>query len=514
MKHPGSRVGGRPRRAGAENVRSGTVSPGHRPGYPRRGTPPCGNPKAGANNRPTRLQLCLRALLVLALLPYCRLEAKDTASPSRNRGAPGSRARSTQAGSRPEETQDQPDRRLAALQREAERLQKRILEVAQQLLSDFPGSEEPLALMGIVCHGLGKDTLALEYWNKALAINPRQGDVLYNMGLVAMQQEDYDKAISYWQKALEINPRMRGPNLAMGRALLTQGKHKQAIAAFTKELTLAPNSTACHYLLGQAHAQLEDYGQAKAHYLKVVKSEPNHSDVYYGLFQVCARLGEKDQAAAYVKRFRQLKSQTEYRGRDLDTSAELARARLSATRLYLGVSELYIGSGKHNKAENVLIEALQVDPNHVDCLKKLTSVYQLTGRPTAALQTARRVTVLEPKDPRGFLVMGTLALQLKQFDQAASALRRAVELAPQASVGYRELARLYLMANLSIEQARAYAQKAVALQQTAENYYILCLTCIRGGDRAAALLAIQQAMKRAPDRVLYRKMYDRIRSQP
>ncbi len=491
-------MGGRPPRAAAESVRS-QIQVGF-------GTPPGAKPPAGWGSTHPQF-FCLRALLVLGLVACGWLGASDWASQPRGSA---SGARSTEEGSRPAGTQPHPDRRLAAFQREVERLQNRALEVAQQLLNDLPGDEEPLALMGILCHGLGKDNLALQYWHKALAINPRQPDVLYNMGSVAMQQEDYGKAISCWQKALEMNPKMAGPRLAIGRALLAQGKHEQAV----ESLKNVPGSPQCHYLLGQAYAQMENYGRAKEHYLKVVKTEPNHTDACYGLFRACSRLGEKNQATDYVTRFRQLKSQRQHRGRDLDISVELAQVQTSATHLYLGVSEVYIGSGNYQKAENVLMEALQVDPNQVACLKKLTSVYQLTDRPEAALQTSHRVTVLEPSNPVGFLVMGTLALQLNRFDQAASALRRAVELAPRASVGYRELARLYLKANLSIEQARVYAQKAVALQQTAENYYMLCLTCMRGGDKPAALAAIQQAMKRAPDNTLYRKMYDQIRSQP
>ncbi|MHC4526626.1 MAG: tetratricopeptide repeat protein [Planctomycetota bacterium] len=397
---------------------------------------------------------------------------------------------------------------------EAERLQKKFMEVAQQLLNDLPGNEEPLTLMGIVCHGSGKNNIALEYWHKALAINPRQPDVLYNMGSVTMQQEDYDKAISYWQKALEINPKMAGVNLAIGRALLAQGKHDQAVDASRKELALAPNSIQCHYLLGQAYAQMEKYEKAKEHYLKVVKSEPNYTDAYYGLFQACSRLGEKEQARTHITRFRQLKSQRQDRGRDLDISIELAQVRASATRLYLGISKVYISCGNHKKAENILREALRVDPNQVACLKKLTTVYQRISNPEAALETSHRVTILEPDNPLGFLVMGTLAMQLNRFDQAESALKRAIELAPQASVGYRELAKLYLKANLSIAQARVYAQKALALQQTAENYFILSLTCARSGDKNTALVAIQQAMKLAPDNTHYRKMYDQIRRQP
>jgi tetratricopeptide (TPR) repeat protein len=406
------------------------------------------------------------------------------------------------------------DRALTAFSVEVDRLQKRVLEVAQQLLSDLPGNEEALTLMGIVYNGLGKHNKALEYWHKALAINPRQPDVLYNMGSVAMNQEDYDKAISYWRKALEMNPKMSGPNQAIGRALLTQGEHKQAADAFGKELDLAPGSIQCHYLLGQAHEQLEDYSRAKEHYLKVVESEPNHTDAYYGLFQVCSRLGEKDRAKTYVMRFRELKSQEQDRGRDLDVSVELAQVRMSAAGLYLGVSEVYIGSGNYKKAGDVLTEALRIDPNQVACLKKLTMVYQRIGRPEVALGTSRRVTILEPENPVGFLVMGTLAAQLNRFDQAESALRRAVELAPRAPVGFRELAKLYLKANRNIVQARVCAQKAVALRQTAENYYILSLACIRGDDKRTALVAIQQAMKRAPNNTLYRKLYDQIRSQP
>lgn len=451
-----------------------------------------------------RLHFCLKTVLILGLLRCCLSAPAEHGANESHRGA-----------SPAENGEDvHPDRPLTTFTVEAERLQKRVLEVAQQLLGDLPGNEEPLTLMGIVYHGLGKNSLALEYWHKALAINPRQPDVLYNMGSVAMKQEDYGKAISYWQKALEMDPKMVGPNQAIGRALLTQGKHKQAVDAFRKELALAPGSIQCHYLLGQAHAQLENYGKAKEQYLKVVKSEPDYTDAYYGLFQVCSRLGEKDQAKTYVMRFRQLKSQRQDRGRDLDVSAELAQVRASATRLYLGISEVYIGSSNYDKAEDVLTEALRIDPNQVACLKKLTTVYQRVGRLEAALRRSQRVTILEPKNPLGFLVMGTLAVKLNRFDQAESALRRATELAPRAPAGYQELAKLYLKANRNMAQARVCAQKAVALQQTPQNYYILSLACVRGGDKRTALVAIQQAMKRAPNNTLYRKLYDQIRSQP
>jgi hypothetical protein len=57
----------------------------------------------------------------------------------------------------------------------------------------------------------------------------------------------------------------------------------------------------------------------------------------------------------------------------------------------------------------------------------------------------------------------------------------------------------------------------VNLRQSAENYYILGLVCARAGDKRAALAAIQEAMKRAPDPKtsgIYRKTYDQIRSRP
>ena len=99
------------------------------------------------------------------------------------------------------------------------------------------------------------------------------------------------------------------------------------------------------------------------------------------------------------------------------------------------------------------------------------------------------------------------------FEKAEQAFRKTIALAPNDPVGYRELARFYLRTNTNIAQAYSLAQKAIALQQNAETYFLLGWAADVNGDRASALQAMEQALQLEPNNQQYRNIYDRIRAR-
>jgi tetratricopeptide (TPR) repeat protein len=156
---------------------------------------------------------------------------------------------------------------------------------------------------------------------------------------------------------------------------------------------------------------------------------------------------------------------------------------------------------------------MTLDPNNILCLERLVSLYLASNRPTDAIRLCRKISEINPKDPLCHLNIGILSLRLKQMDNAEKAFRKVIEVAPGLSAGYCELAQLYLRAGRGFPEARELAEKAVTLEPTALNYFVLCWACDVNGDTENAIKAITRAIQLEPTNVKYRNVYEQIKSR-
>ena len=111
------------------------------------------------------------------------------------------------------------------------------------------------------------------------------------------------------------------------------------------------------------------------------------------------------------------------------------------------------------------------------------------------------------------LNIGILSARLKHIDNAEEAFRKVIDLRPESSTGYRELAQSYLRTGRALPQARALAEKAVALEPIAVNYFVLSWACDMNGDSANGLEAIEHAIQLEPGNSKYKKIYEHIKNK-
>ena len=72
-------------------------------------------------------------------------------------------------------------------------------------------NSDALLNQGIALLEEGQFDLSINYFNKAIEINPRYADAYNNRGLAyGMGKGQYDKAISDFNKAIELNPKYAG----------------------------------------------------------------------------------------------------------------------------------------------------------------------------------------------------------------------------------------------------------------------------------------------------------------
>ncbi|UCG57765.1 MAG: tetratricopeptide repeat protein [Phycisphaerales bacterium] len=397
-----------------------------------------------------------------------------------------------------------PERETAALKREG-------LELAEALMKEFPDSEQPIVLLGNVCGRHGNTAKAIEFWNKALQLNPKLADVHNNIAWVAMGKGQYEDAITQWQKALDINPQAPGVHKNVALALMALGRHDEVIAELQEEIRISPQSSMGYFLLGQEYLQKKEYEEAKISYEKAISLQPNHTNAYYGLFTVCSRLKQPAEARRHMATFKRLKAEDMKILKDRNSAFDdLVSVRRSLAETYVEAQRLYQKRGNPQKAEELLERAIALNPENTDSLLELAALYLASKRIPEALQLSKRASEVEPNNSICHLNIGLCSAKLRRFAEAEQAFRKAIELTPDSSSGYRELALLYLRAGRRFPDARQLAEKALELEPIAVNYFVLSFARDRNGDSPGAISALKRAVELEPGNQLYRQTYERI----
>jgi len=400
------------------------------------------------------------------------------------------------------------------IEQEIVALKKEELEFAEQLVREFPNSDDALVLIGNVYRKQGNSAEAEKCWKKALELNPERPDAYNGMGWIAFEKGEYEKAIVFWRKALEINPQMPAIHNSIAQTLILLGRYEEVIKEAEEELRISPTSGLSYFLLGQGYLKLKEYDKAKEYYETAIKLEPDYMNAYYGLFTVCSRLKLKEEAGKHLAQFQKLKAEDSKvlmdRNKAFDDVVEI-RKMLAET--YSDAEYIYYNNGNFEQAEKLLQKAITLDPNNAEYLMKLGFLFQSSNRLPDALKMYQKAGELEPDNIVSRLNAGVVSMQLKQFSNAEKIFKEVMKSAPKLSGGYRELAHLYLIRGTNLTEALKLAKTAVALEETAENYFILSWAYDKNGDVANAGSTLKRAVDLEPGNLLYRRMYEQIQKR-
>ncbi|MGE5685014.1 MAG: tetratricopeptide repeat protein [Nitrososphaerota archaeon] len=119
---------------------------------------------------------------------------------------------------------------------------------------------------------------ALTFYDRALAIDPKDSDALFAKGWALDSLGKYDEAILYYDKVLSIDPTDTDALYEKGYTLKNLGKYDEAILYYDKVLSIDPNDTYGLYGKGLVLETLGKYDEAILYYDKVLSIDPTDSD--------------------------------------------------------------------------------------------------------------------------------------------------------------------------------------------------------------------------------------------
>lgn len=252
-------------------------------------------------------------------------------------------------------------------------------------------------------------TAAREEYLQALETAPNDGDVLFALALIALQQENDAEAKRYFERMVRWNRRAGEAHYYLG------GIAERASDAATALKEYRQVGTGYEYLPAQARiaALLVDDGQLEEARAHLNRARTNHPEHHMQLVMIEAQLlsdrGLEQEVLAFLD---------EVLLADADSIDLLYFRAMTGERF-----------DRLDVLEHDLRRIIEIDPDNADALNALGyTLTDRTDRHGEALVLIERALELKPDEPAFIDSMGWVQYRLKNYDAAIEYLRRALSL--------------------------------------------------------------------------------------
>lgn len=137
---------------------------------------------------------------------------------------------------------------------------------------------------------------SLQYYDKAIDINPQFSEAWYNKGGSLTDLKIYEDAIESYNSAINISPNYSEAWNNKGHVLGKLGRHEDAIAAYDRTTNINPKHSNAWYNRGNALNNLGKYEKAIESYDIAIDINPQHAEARINRGNILYFLGRSEEA--------------------------------------------------------------------------------------------------------------------------------------------------------------------------------------------------------------------------
>ena len=257
------------------------------------------------------------------------------------------------------------------------------IEVRQRIDLYFDATQKLIA--GQIEYAKGEYEKAVGVLNQAVAINPDDNTIRYNLGAaIELANKGYQEELKQTEKALkqilQSNPRDVQKQVELGITYELQGELAKAANAFEEVLKYEPNRPELYSLLGPIYERQERYDEALRTYHRLEKLDPNLPAIIFGAM-----------ASIYHFHKKMLPEALKYAQKAL-------AADVNSWRVHNLLGVIYTDKKEFRQAVNAFKEAMRLTPNEPMPHSDLAKVYLAQGSYDEALKSVGVAMHLAPGD--------------------------------------------------------------------------------------------------------------------
>lgn len=321
------------------------------------------------------------------------------------------------------------------------------LKMLRQLAQPYPRIAEAHWGMAQLAQAAGEAALALSEARQADQLRPGW-DMAVSLQAALLQKSAPQQGLDILRGYLSHHPDAREMRLQYARALLEQKQYKQARDEFQRLADANPDNPDLAYAIALISLQLNDLKSAETELkLALSKGKKDQDTVQYYLGQLNeAKKSEEEAIANYreVKGGEYLvaaKIRMAYllskRGQFAEARQLLQDARALTTdnqqyvQLVMAEAQLLREASQSREAYQVLNQALEKFPDHIDLLYDTAMMADKAGKPEVFEQLMRKLIKLKPDYAQAYNALGYGMLERNEhIPEAMQLVQKALQLAP------------------------------------------------------------------------------------
>jgi tetratricopeptide (TPR) repeat protein len=317
-------------------------------------------------------------------------------------------------------------------------------EIYQQILRQEPNHLHALNLLGLAGWQTGRHAEAVEYLERAIAIDSTQAAFHGNLAEARRGLGQLGPAIESYAQAARLQPDAVIVHVNLGTLLQQAGQPEHAIASYGRALELDPQNVLARYHLGTAFEQQAKPQPAASCYEQVLESAPDHVPSLVALAALRKTRGDLAGAVELYEHALRLEPEIAARHFDLGNVHQLAgqwREAVACYRRALDIDPQYAEAFSNlvnalrelNQLDEALIcaeRAVQLRPESAPSANNLAVVLQDLGRLDEARQQLERAILLDPKKAELHLNLGVVFKDQGHFVEAIAKYDEALQIQP------------------------------------------------------------------------------------
>jgi tetratricopeptide (TPR) repeat protein len=230
----------------------------------------------------------------------------------------------------------------------------------RRALKDDPMSAEALYGLGSVYLQQQKLKEARESFERALKLQASYPGTIpnawNNLGLLSAREGNTAAAIEFFQRALQIDPAHLIALLNLGNAYRQRKDWGEAKKALQRAFDIGPDDPEVNYSLGMVCAQLEETDRAYEYLKRAVSLRPVYPEALNNLGVLYLRTRRPEEA--------------------IHSFEESIRVAPEYDQAYLNLARVYAIQSQREKARQVLLELLKQHPDHAQAKAELSQLAQ------------------------------------------------------------------------------------------------------------------------------------------
>ena len=226
----------------------------------------------------------------------------------------------------------------------------------------------------------GKINPTMEHYVQKAALQPESAEAQADLGSWYAQQEDWSKAIACYQKALALNPKLGQVYRNLAKVLTQVGKEVEATESWYQGLRLEPEAVDAqqHLKVGNSLSEQGKVKQAVVCWQQAIKLQPDLSEAYHRLGEVLVKTSNVDKAITVYRKavenntadaeswyqLAEISTNQENWQQALKCYQEVIKLRPNFAQGYHRLGEILLQLNQLDDAESFFRKAIELDQNN------------------------------------------------------------------------------------------------------------------------------------------------------